>query len=125
MKFNLQGLKNPGDVEKERVVIEILEDGNVGQLLVASTIQADDNSVSPRISNPYWIPDQDVKKGDLVIVYTKSGQKSNRKNETDSYSYFFYIGMDSSIYDESNKTTVVFDISNWLFVHRDQEEPQP
>lgn len=113
MKFKIDGLKEPGNLEKERVVIKILEDGNVGELMVATTTQQNEDRVSSKIKNPYWIPDQDVIKGDLVIIYTKDGQKSSRKNDGGSSSYFFYIGMDRPLYAEINKTVVVFDISNW------------
>ena len=122
MKFTIDGLKEPGNLEKERVVIEILEDGNIGTLLVASTTQQAEDRVSSQINNPYWIPDQDVKKGDLIIIYTKSGQKNNRKNHSGSSSYFFYIGMEQPLYSENNKTVVVFDVSEWSFAWREEEE---
>ncbi|MEX3022537.1 hypothetical protein AB4K05_23450 [Kluyvera sp. STS39-E] len=118
MKFKIGGLKEPGNLDKERVVIQILEDGNVGKLMVATTTQQAEDRVSSKINNPYWIPDQDVVKGDLIIIYTKDGKKNSRKNEDGSSSYFFYIGMEQPLYTESNETAVVFDISNWTFARR-------
>ncbi|MDY4374014.1 hypothetical protein [Pectobacterium carotovorum] len=118
MKFKINWLKEPGNIEKERVVIEILEDGNAGDLIVTSTVQQGENEISSKIKNPYWIPDQDVEKGDLIIIYTKKGRKSNRTNSDNSSSYFFYIGMDEPLYNESNETAVVFDISDWELARR-------
>lgn len=120
MKFKVDVLREPGNLEKERVVIKILEDGNVGNLMVAtSTLQAEDR-VSSKIKNPYWIPDQDVNKGDLVVIYTKDGKKSSRKNDSGSSSYFFYIGAGEALYTEINKTAVVFNISSWSSGRREE-----
>lgn len=120
MKFKINGLREPGNLEKERVVIEILEDGNVGTLIVASTKQQDEGSVSSGIKNSYWIPDQDVQKGDLIIIYTKAGKKNNRVNPSNSTSYFFYIGLETPLYNENDETVVVFDISYWKSLRRSE-----
>lgn len=118
MKFKIKGIREPGNLDKERVVIEILEDGNVGTLIITSTSIQTENSVSPKIKNPYWVPDQDVKKGDLIVVYTKSGKKNTRVNEDNTSSYFFYIGIEEAVYGDSKNTPVVFDIGNWQFLRR-------
>ncbi|MRS89143.1 hypothetical protein GJV04_03690 [Enterobacteriaceae bacterium RIT714] len=118
MKFKINGLREPGNLEKERAVIEILEDGNVGTLIVASTRQQGEGSVSSEIKNSYWIPDQDVQKGDLIIIYTKAGKKNNRVTPTNSTSYFFYIGLEAPQYNEADETVVVFDISDWKSLRR-------
>lgn len=118
MKFKIRAVKDHDNIDKERVVIEILEDGNVGELILATTTQQSEDRVSSQINNPYWIPDQDVTKGDLIVVYTKNGQINSRKNKDDSTSHFFYIGEKQPLYAESNNTVVVFDISNWEFARR-------
>ena len=120
MKFKIDGLKEPGNLDKARVVIQILEDGNVGKLLVATTTQQAEDRVSSKIKTPYWIPDQDVVKGDLVVIYTKNGKTNSRKNNNGSSSYFFYIGVEQPLYTEDTKTVVVFDISNWSFGRREE-----
>lgn len=118
MKFKIRGLKEPGNIEKERVVIEALEDGNIGNMLIALTEQQGKDEVSSKIENPYWVPDQEVSKGDLIIIYTKNGQKTSRKNNSGSSSYFFYIGNEQPFYKDKNKTVAVFDISSWNFAER-------
>ena len=120
MKYRIRSLKEPGNLEKERVVIEILEDGDAGKLIISSTTRQGENNVSPKIKNPFWVPDQDVKKGDLVIVYTKQGKSNIRKNNDDTTSYFFYMGMTDALYDEENKTAAVFSIEKWTFARRDE-----
>jgi len=119
MKFKIINIREPGNIEKERVVIEVLEDGNVGTLVISSTVLQTENSVSPKIKNPYWIPDQEVKKGDLIVVYSKKGKRNNRKNSDNTSSYFFYIGVEYALYEGGEDTAVVFDIGNWKFARRD------
>lgn len=120
MKYKIRGLREPGNLEKERVAIEILEDGDAGNLIITSTIQQGPGKVSPKIKNPYWIPDQQVNKGDLVIVYTKKGQSNVRENDDDTKSYFFYMGMTEALYGTGNSTAAVFSIAKWTFAKREE-----
>lgn len=120
MKFKIRGLREAGNLEKERVVIEILEDGDAGKLVVASTVQQGPSNVSPRIKSPYWIPDQEVSKGDLVVIYTKKGQRNSRENDDSTSSHFFYMGKSESLYSGKDDTAAVFNIANWRFARREE-----
>jgi hypothetical protein len=119
MKFNVRGVREAGELDKERVVIDLLEDGNTGTLIVASTTQQSANSVSARISSPYWVPDQDVKKGDLLVIYTKKGSRNSKENTDGTTSYFFYMGRTEALYVGSDQTVAVFDIASWKFAKRE------
>lgn len=120
MKFKVRGVRDPGDLAKERVVIEIMDDGNLGTLILASTKQQSPNRVSARIKNPYWVPDQEAKKGDLLVVYTKAGGRNSRENDDGSSSYFFYLGSEKALYEQPDQTVTVFSISSWRFAKREE-----
>lgn len=119
MKFNVRGVREPGELDKERVVVDLLEDGNTGTLIVASTTQQDSNRISARISSPYWVPDQDVKKGDLLVIYTKKGSRNTKENNDGTTSYFFYMGLTEELYSAPDQTVAVFDIASWKFAKRE------
>jgi hypothetical protein len=119
MKFKIRGLRDPGNLEKERVVIEALEDGDVGRLIVTTTNQQSATTVSPRIKTPYWIPDQTVKKGDLVVVYTKKGARNTKENDDNTSSHFFYMGSEQSLYNSDTTTAAVFNVASWSFAKRE------
>lgn len=119
MKFKIRGVREPGELDKERVVIELLEDGNVGTMIIASTKQQSSTKVSARIKSPYWIPDQEVKRGDLLVIYTKSGSRNSKENNDGTSSYFFYMGESQPLYNKEDQTVAAFDISSWSFAKRE------
>lgn len=112
MKIKVRGIRDPGLIGKERVVIDALEDGDIGSQILASTRRTP-GGVSSKIFSPFWIPDATVKKGDVIVVYTKAGEKNSRENADKSNSYFFYIGSNEPLYTDSEVTAVVFSVERW------------
>ena len=122
MKFNIRGIRDAGEIDKERVVIDLLEDGNAGTLISASTVQKNKNAISPKINNPYWIPDQDVKKGDLLVIYTKKGNRNTKENNDGTTSYFFYMSKNEPLYTNEDQTVAVFNIASWKFSKKEHSQ---
>jgi len=60
-----------------------------------------------------WLAPEDVKSGDRVVVYTKSGQDSFQLNEDGSKTYFRYWGLNSPIFVDQNNGIVVANVSDW------------
>ncbi len=58
---------DPGDLEKERVVLTATAEDDAGYYAVFRCEETDDGKVySGAIPNVYWFPNQKMKKGDLV-----------------------------------------------------------
>ncbi|OLU22492.1 hypothetical protein BVH03_25040 [Pseudomonas sp. PA15(2017)] len=112
MRIKVRSVQDAGNLEKERVVIYALEDGQIGSQILAST-QRHGAGVSNEIYNAYWIPDREIKKDDVVVVYTKSGKNTDRKNKDETRSYFFYMGLDKPTYVNDKVAAVVFSIDKW------------
>lgn len=122
MILNIQSIKDPGDIEKERIVLSAQHSGDIGDSLIALSRKRDENSISAKLEHIYWIPNQVVKENDLVVIYTKSGKRNLLNNNDGSTTYFFYWGLDSCI-DRENYALVLFD-AQWtykLLGHNDSE----
>ena len=113
MKIEIQSYKDLGDKEKERVVLSVKEDAELGVYILSTTVSNPDDTISASIKNIFWLPNQKVKAGDLVIVYTKSGSKQVIENEDGSSSYFFYWGLTESLMSLENSTVVLFE-TTWI-----------
>jgi len=91
MTLVIDALKNPGDLNSERLVLRVSESCNAGDYVVVRALEDGGLPLSGPV-DALWIPDQDVEEGDIVIIYTKVGSKKNKKNSAGKVSYFFYWG---------------------------------
>ena len=112
MKLKILGIRDAGTIRNERIVFLVVGDGDLGHFLTAvSTTQ--ENSISSKISDALWLPDKPVNDGDLVVVYTKTGQNRSLENKDKSRSWFFYRGINEPLFSDANKCVVVFELANW------------
>jgi hypothetical protein len=76
---------------------------------------------SGKIPYAYWFMDQEMKAGDLAVLYTKAGRRSEKTSENGSTSYFFYWGLNSPIWTRSMHRAVLVNTATWAF---SKETPQ-
>jgi hypothetical protein len=113
MSMRIKHIKNNGAAKEERIVFEVLKDADIGYFLVFDTTYTQDNKVSNELRHPYWFPDKNVKAGDLVILYTKQGTNTSRKNDDGTSSHFFYWGLDMPILNNDKDCIVLIEARNW------------
>jgi hypothetical protein len=89
MKLEIREIKDRG-MPNERIVLDVKEDCDLGYYFVFNTKRLPENSISSSIRNPYWLPSKQVKKGDLVVIYTKVGSSSFKINNDKTTSHFYY-----------------------------------
>lgn len=113
MKINIKYIKNSGDIKKERIVLKVISDDDAGNYMLSDTTYLKDGSVSNRLRHVYWIPDQVVEAGDLIVIYTKEGDYSKKINKNGSTTYFFYWGLDRNVWNKDGDGAVIFNIKDW------------
>lgn len=99
--------------ETERVIIDVFSAGNLSNYIVFDTTYKGDNKISNKLRHSYWFVSQEVKKGDVIILYTKKGTNNSKTNADGSISYFYYWGLDSNVWNDDGDTGVLFEISAW------------
>ena len=114
MKVEIKYIRDFGDPEKERVVFKVNAPTNIGLYVVAESVKVNDNVISSEIKNQYWFPDQHLKIGDLVVLYTKKGEKKSVLNKDGSTTYFFYWGLENPLSSVEKSCVVLFETS-WMF----------
>ncbi|MDE6507919.1 MAG: hypothetical protein K2L04_05610 [Alistipes sp.] len=101
----IHSIKGAGDIDQERVLFMVSEDCDLGVNIVALSRRINESSFSSNIKSLYWFPDKEVKKGDLVVLYTKSGESNSIINNNGKKTHFFYWGLSEPI--SVNKDTCV------------------
>ena len=90
MSLELRDIENAGDIERERVVMRATKDVDIGLYAVfRCRVGEKGGPYSGPILDGYWFPMKEIKSGDYVVLYTKTGTTSEKKEEK-STSYFYY-----------------------------------
>ena len=113
MNLDITQIIAASELENERVVLQASADKNIGRALLLKARKTNDGGVSGgRIDSAYWIPDKQVKAKDLVVIYTKSGTKSEKQNPDGTTSHFFYWGFSAPAW-SAQTVPVIVDTGTW------------
>lgn len=112
MSLEIRSFANPGDLDKERIVLKALSDTDVGDYAVLRSGLAKDGGPTSGRKRAYWFPDSNVKAGDLVVLYTKKGTQRQKPIEAGGTAHFFYWGSDAPLWDKSHCAVLVL-VSEW------------
>lgn len=111
MNIAIDYIKDSGNLEKERIVFAVNNDEQLGKYLIAESVLLDNSRFSAKIKNVFWFPDQELKQGDIIVLYTKSGNNNISKNEDGSTTYFYYWGLSAAHLNDQKPCVVLFDAS--------------
>lgn len=112
MKIEIRSIADKGNYEKERLVLKVLSDTDIGDYLVIQT-GFNDGSVTIGTYQTFWFPYKSVSTGDLVVLYTKSGNENERELKLGKRTHFFYWGLNSAIWIREDRAPVVLHAPEW------------
>ncbi len=99
MTIEITSVAAPGKISEERLVMKATSNDNMTNYIVLQGRSAGNDDVySGDIDRAYWFATRKVNTGDFVVLYTKSGTNSEKKNKDGTTSYFFYWGLTSPIW---------------------------
>ncbi|MEL4887370.1 hypothetical protein N6P31_09840 [Pectobacterium betavasculorum] len=113
MNLEIRFVKGHGDLNDERIVLKALADVNVGKYIVSDTTYHSDDEVSNKLRHIYWIPDKDVEKDDLVVIYTRKGNDKTVNNNSGNRTHFFYWGLECPVWNQKEDAAVLFSLNAW------------
>ncbi|NDW02416.1 hypothetical protein [Salipiger sp. PrR002] len=112
MNLELRSLIAPGDLKNERLTLRALSALDVGDYLVAQTMLIDDYPATS-FDHMIWFPFKSILKGDLVVVYTKSGTSREKTLSKGNTAHFFYLDLNEPIWQDENKGAIVLHTPSW------------
>jgi hypothetical protein len=89
MRLKIQGLRDPGVLPQERLVLEAGQNGDIGSYAIFCTRLLSTGDVSSKVERTFWFPDKKVQAGDLIVLYTKKGTQHDRQNKDNTTTHFF------------------------------------
>jgi len=113
MKVEIRFVLDHGDPHHERLVLHVLRDVDIGDFMLIRT-RFEGNQVTTEVVNTFWFPDKPVIAGDIVVVYTKSGNDRQKAIADDHTAHFFYWGQDSPLWDDESVAPVLLYAPEWV-----------
>lgn len=114
MKLRISSISERGNLEGERIALKANSDGDAGRYAVFKGITKPTGVASGNIANVYWFMDKQFKAGDFIVLYSKEGRRSEKKNDDGTTSYFFYWGLSLPIW-TAGATPVLVETATWSF----------
>lgn len=112
MTLKIKKIVNKSVYEKERIVLFVIRDIDVGEYAVFKS-SITKGSPYPGDQLAYWFPDQAVEAGDQVVLYSKGGSPSKKKLENGGTAYFFYWDRDNALWDSDGYAPVLLHVKSW------------
>lgn len=112
MAIKLSAIGDKAQLSDERIGFNVLSPSNMKNYLVFSTVRTE-NGFSNRSKNVFWFPPREVATGDQVVLYTKGGQDSVKENTDGSKTYFYYWGLQETIFNLDDSIVVLAQLDTW------------
>jgi hypothetical protein len=116
VKVKLVSVHNHGDFDKEYVLLRVDEDTDVGRYVVADSTYTSDGKVSNKLRHTYWFPDKVVKKGDYVVLYTRSGTAGTGTTNMGAPLHRFYWDLQTAVWNDTGDSAVLLELNTWQFL---------
>lgn len=122
MTMKISSFANAGDLSRERLVLRVVADIDIGAYAVLCSRVFKGEVPTAGRNTAYWFPDQQVKAGDRVVLYTKSGVDSKKPIEGHGTAHFFYWGLTNPLWAASVNTAVLLRVATWS--HKIPDHPE-
>lgn len=98
--------------DNERLLIKALEDCNTEHYLVFDTT-FDGQGISNLDRHMFLLPSLDVKKGDYIRLYTKSGDYSSFLNKSNTTTHNIYWNLENHVWNNEGDRAFLVHYDDW------------
>lgn len=113
MKIEIVNIVDRGVANKERLWLKVIATTNLNYFIVFDTTYTSQNAISNLQRHAYWFKPKEVRAGDSVVLYTKSGTPSEQKNQDGSTTHFMFWGLEKTVWNNSGDCAVLFEVNSW------------
>ena len=113
MKLKIIAINDKGDLEKEVVWLEAVENCDLKHYLICDSTYTDETHISNELRHMYWFAPQIVTKGDLIALFTKAGANHDVSNNRQTTTYFRYWKLGKTVWNKAGDAAVLFELENW------------
>jgi hypothetical protein len=113
MKVDIISIEDKGNLSKETIWFDVLEDADLKYYLVCDTTYTDEHQISNELRHVYWFPSTKVKKNDYVALCTRDGTNSTTSNKRNTTTHIFYWDLGRTVWNKDGDCAVLFEINTW------------
>ena len=113
MKLDIISIEHKGDLSKETIWLDVLEDADLKYYLVGDTTYTSENSISNELRHVFWFTSKSVKKHDYVALHTKDGTDSAAPNDRNTTTHHIYWDLGRTIWNKEGDCAVLFEVNTW------------
>ncbi|MGY3014662.1 hypothetical protein ACVWZ5_000167 [Pseudomonas sp. TE6283] len=114
MRLEIGNFIESGNLEKERLILIAKEDVDIGNYVVLRSRRGNTGNPISGSKSAYWLPDVELKAGDIVALYSKDGSPRKKTLESGKKVHFYYWKLKKPIWgDGSENTAVLLEIGKW------------
>ena len=114
MRLELRSIVAPGDLANERLTLRVRQEADLADFLIFRG-ELEEGNLSTDVINPIWFPFKPVEKGDLVVIYTKRGNPSEKKLTTGKIAHFYYMNESKPIWNKDHCAPVILHAPHWEY----------
>lgn len=114
MKLKILSIHNHGDADKEFVLLQAMEDCDIGRYALADSTYTADNKVSNKLRHFYWFQDRNIKKGEYISLWTGKGSDTIATKDGVPL-HRFHWGLASAVWNDTGDCAALLEISTWQF----------
>ena len=115
MNLAILGIRDPGDLQNERVVFEARDEVDLGDYLTSFAYETGDDTISDRMISPLWFPTMKLNVGEKVVVYSRSGTRWKKEMNDGRAIYFLYRNKREALCVNARMGVLLLKMSGWEF----------
>ncbi len=114
MNLKVHSIDGKGDLSKECVWFEVLEDIPALQYyMISDSTYTDASHVSNELRHVFWFPTMAVKKGDWIKLMTGTGTKSSSRNDRGTNTHVLYWKLGRTVWNKDGDCAILFKLADW------------
>jgi hypothetical protein len=115
MNLEFASIASAGVLSDERIALKATASFDLTRYAIFACNSTQDGRVAGgNVPWAFWFWSKTVGPGDFVVVYSKSGTTSEKKNSDGTTSHFFYWGLSNPIW-TAGRRPVIVETSTWSF----------
>lgn len=114
MELQIIKIHEKGKPNEEFIEFFVKESCNLSLYILTDTTYKTNQNISNKLRNTYWFPDYNVSKGDCIILYTGTYNRSPHKNFLGSYTHYFAWELERTVWNNDKDCAVLFKIDEWV-----------
>lgn len=112
MEIKISSIGDKGNLSLERIGFNVLKDCELKYFILFKTKNTA-NGFLNKSKNSYWFLPENLKANDKVVLYTRKGNNSIKINPNGTSTYFFYWGLESTLFNQENDRVILINVKSY------------